>query len=384
MRILYGVVGEGMGHATRSRVVLEHVLSQGHEVQVVVSGRAHAFLHQVFDAHPRARVTEIIGLHLVQDEEGIDRSASLWSNLSGAPEALRHNLLAYDEVASSFHADCVISDFESWAYFYGRAHEIPVISIDNIQVLHRCRHPADVRSADVFNFLLARYSAKVKMPKAYYFLVTSFFFPPVRKPRTTLVPPILRPEILAAQRGDGDHILVYQHAPAVEALLPTLRQLTSQEFRIYGSKHEGTDGHITFRPFSQTGFVDDLASARGVIAGGGFSLMSEAVHLGVPMLSVPLADQYEQAVNAGYLERLGYGQWAQELTEDRVVEFLDGLPGHAEALRSYTPRDNGMTLALVDELLAQVEVGEAPPDTLMGDNCGDYVATAIDDAIGPE
>ena len=38
MRILYGVVGEGMGHATRSRVVLEHVLSQGHEVQVVVSG----------------------------------------------------------------------------------------------------------------------------------------------------------------------------------------------------------------------------------------------------------------------------------------------------------------------------------------------------------
>ncbi|MGH9333683.1 MAG: glycosyltransferase family protein, partial [Vicinamibacteria bacterium] len=34
MRILYGVVGEGMGHATRSAVVIEHLLSAGHEVKV--------------------------------------------------------------------------------------------------------------------------------------------------------------------------------------------------------------------------------------------------------------------------------------------------------------------------------------------------------------
>lgn len=40
MRILYGVVGEGMGHATRSRVVIEHLLAAGHRLHVVVSGRA--------------------------------------------------------------------------------------------------------------------------------------------------------------------------------------------------------------------------------------------------------------------------------------------------------------------------------------------------------
>jgi len=32
MKILYGVVGEGMGHAIRSRVVLDHLLATGHEV----------------------------------------------------------------------------------------------------------------------------------------------------------------------------------------------------------------------------------------------------------------------------------------------------------------------------------------------------------------
>ena len=118
MRILYGVVGEGMGHATRSRVVLEHLLTQGHDLQLVMSGRAQDFLRRVFADQPRVRIHEIFGLHLVQDKEGIDRSASLWSNLSGAPEALAKNLMTYDAVAASFQADCVISDFESWAYFY--------------------------------------------------------------------------------------------------------------------------------------------------------------------------------------------------------------------------------------------------------------------------
>jgi len=40
MRILYGVVGEGMGHAMRSRVVLDELVKR-HHVQVVLSGRAY-------------------------------------------------------------------------------------------------------------------------------------------------------------------------------------------------------------------------------------------------------------------------------------------------------------------------------------------------------
>ena len=47
VRILYGVVGEGMGHATRSRVVLEELVKT-HEVQVVASGRAHGYLAERF------------------------------------------------------------------------------------------------------------------------------------------------------------------------------------------------------------------------------------------------------------------------------------------------------------------------------------------------
>jgi hypothetical protein len=49
MRILYGVVGEGMGHAMRSRVVLEHLVAAGHEVEIMASGRAAEFLGKRFE-----------------------------------------------------------------------------------------------------------------------------------------------------------------------------------------------------------------------------------------------------------------------------------------------------------------------------------------------
>ncbi len=383
MRILYGVVGEGMGHATRSRVIIEHLLSAGHAVHVVVSGKAHGFLSEVFAGRERFSITEIAGLRLVQDADGIDRSESLWVNLAAAPDNLRHNLQMYLEVASRFSAEVVISDFESWAYLYARAHELPVISIDNIQVLHRCAHADWISGTRSFNFLLARYSAKAKMARAYHFLVTTFFTPPVRKPRTTLVPPILRPEVLAAVREPGDHILVYQHAPALEALLPVLHARTDQRFVVYGlGERESAHAHIIFRPFSQTGFVDDLRTARGAIAGGGFSLMSECVHLQVPLLAVPLADQFEQELNARYLDRLGYGAWAEALDDAVVDRFLADLPRHTAALKSWRPRDNSMTLACLDELLERVRLGDRAPESLQTPALGDIVSAATDAILG--
>lgn len=371
MRILYGVVGEGMGHATRSRVVLEHLLTRGHDVHVVVSGKAHGFLKAALAGGPRAAVTEIAGLRLVQDDGGVDKSASLVANLVDAPASLVKNLGAYVEVASSFRPDAVVSDFESFAYLFARTHDLPVISLDNIQVLNRCAHDRWLTDASRWSVFLAKASAKVKMPGAWHYLVTSFFFPPVRKARTTLIPPILRPEILAARREPGEHVLVYQHAEAVEALLPALRARTDVAFRVYGSRREGSDGNLSFQAFSQQGFIDDLRTARGVVAGGGFTLMSEAVHLGVPMLSVPLGSQAEQAFNAAYLEHLGYGVEAPSLDAAALDGFLGRLPALTERLASYPRQDNRMAMGCLDELLAGLASGEPRPEFLRHASMGD-------------
>ncbi len=373
MRVLYGVVSEGMGHATRSRVVLEHLDGRGHDIRVVVSGRAHGFLRKAFADVENVNFEEIAGLHLDFGDDGLNVPSSLLTNLKAAPQRLLHNLDVVTRVAEAgFEPEIVFSDFESWAYFYARSKGIPVVSIDNMQILNRCALPDATTAAGSFDYQLAKLAVKTKLPGAYHYLVTSFFFPPVRKPRTTLVPPILRPQVLAARREPGRHVLVYQTSAATrDVLVPVLRSLPG-EFRVYGLGKEGVEGNVTLCGFSEQGFVDDLRTAKAVIANGGLSLMSEAVHLGVPMLSVPIGGQFEQACNARWLSELGYGMWSERFHPAEVETFLAGLDGYARNLRSYVPQDNGMLFACVDELIGRVSLGEPPPERLDSPSMGSW------------
>ena len=373
MRIIYGVVGEGMGHATRSRVVLEHLLQAGHELRVVVSGRAHRFLTERLAHYSNLSIQEIHGFTLSYFGNSLDRSKSLFENLRKAPKGIKKNLAVYREVAESgFVPELVISDFESWAALYGLNHRVPVVSIDNMQVINRCRHDKDVTSGKGFDFDLARLAVKIKMPGAYHYLATSFFFPEVRKKYTTLVPPILRPEVIAAKREPGAHVLVYQTSPSNQSLIPTLKKLPYR-FRVYGMGREGQDGNVTLCGFSEPGFLDDLRTARAVVAGGGFSLLSEAVSLKVPLLSVPVAHQYEQELNARYLQKLGYGAWARKLEVEPLLQFLDKVDVFQNTLHSYPSTDNSVLFACVDELVQRAANGEERPVRLTADAPGKYV-----------
>ena len=363
MRIIYGVVGEGMGHATRSRVILEHLLSRGHEIRVVVSGRAHRFLVERFRGRAGIAFEDIHGLHLAYEGGKLDRSTSLLENLRDAPRGILKNLEVYGKVADGFAADAVISDFESWAYLYGLARQIPVVSIDNMQVLNRCAHDGLATDDRGHDFRLAKAAVKMKLPGAFHYLVSSFFYPPVRKPRTTVVPPILRPEILSARREPGRQIVVYQTPAANQALLPLLRRLP-QEFRVYGLGQNGQEGNVTLCAFDEHRFIDDLRTAAAVIAGGGFSLMCEAVHLHVPMLSCPIDGQYEQELNARYLQQLGYGRFTRHLDENIIGDFLSGIDGMRDKLRGYAPTDNTLIQDCLDELLEDIRLGSPRPDRL--------------------
>jgi uncharacterized protein (TIGR00661 family) len=359
MKLLYGVVGDGMGHATRSRVVITHLLARGHEVHVVVSDRAFKFLKDVFAGERRVVVHEIHGLRFTYRGAGIDKSETLKRTLREIPSALRTNIHVYKEIRASFEPQMVISDFESWAYVFARHHRLPVVSIDNQQVIDRCRHPRDVTDGACRGFVATRVGVNVKMPRAYHYLATTFFFPPIVRPRTTLVPPILRPEILAARREPGAHVLVYQTSSTNADLVPTLAKLPF-EFRVYGMNRAERIGHVELKAFSQQGFIDDLRTARAVIAGGGFSLMGEAVHLRVPMLCVPLAGQWEQQLNARWLAKLGYGAWAPRLDEAGIRAFLSRLNEYEAGVARYVPRDDSLLFDCVDELIDRVARDEKP------------------------
>ena len=363
MRLLYGVVGDGMGHATRSRVVIGHLLARGHEVRVLASNRAFGFLRDAFAGRAGFEATEIAGLRMIYRDNEVRKAETAAVTLFEAPKGLRRNAAVWKSVLAGPRPDAVITDFDTFAALLGRHLRVPVISIDNNHAIDRLRLPRDVWRGAAIDLAIAKSVVQARYPHAYHYVVSSFFFPPPRKLGTTLVPPILRPEILAARREPGRHVLVYQTASTNRRLVPALQRLP-HEFRVYGMGREGTEGNVTLRTFSERGFVDDLRTARAVVAGGGFSLLSEAVHLHVPVLSIPLRGQFEQELNARWISRLGYGARAPKITPEAVGAFLSRVDDHSRALASYVPRDNTSLFACVDELLARAARGEPRPKTL--------------------
>ncbi len=355
MKILYGVVGEGMGHAMRSRVVLEHLTAAGHQVETMASQRAVDYLRARFpDVH------RIHGMHIIYDENRVRRGKTLLSNVAQGAMAIPGQIRAYFGLVDDFRPEVVVSDFESWTYLYGKTHRLPVLSLDNIQMINRCFHERSIIDEDRAGFEFARAFVKSKLPLADHYLITTFYYPEVRKPRTSLYPSILRPEILSAKPRRGDHLLVYQTAEGNDALVTALAS-SGVECRIYGMrrtiKEEQVEGNLRFKPFSEAGFIDDLASARGVVAGGGFTLMSEAVYLRKPMLAMPIGGQFEQTLNALYLEREGYGKYARTLDAATLTAFLDALPACEAKLAGYSQDGNRLLLGALDALLDRCAAG---------------------------
>jgi uncharacterized protein (TIGR00661 family) len=355
MKILYGVVGEGMGHAMRSRVILEHLVSQEHDVEIMASGRAVEFLSKRFDG-----VNRIHGFHMIYDENRVRAVKTLISNVTTGAVGLPKNIAAYFELITSFRPEAVISDFESWTYLYGKTHRLPVLSVDNMQIINRCTLPPEIIEGHQAEFQLTKAFVKSKLPFCDEYFITTFFQPPVRKDRTRLFPPILRPEILGANKRPGEHLLVYTSGEGNVGIAEALRG-TGIECRIYGMRRDLTEevalDNLRYQPFSEAKFIDDLASCRAVIAGGGFTLMGEAVFLQKPMLAFPLARQFEQILNARYLEIEGYGRHAEALDAATIRSFLDRLPSFEDKLAGYTQDGNAKITGAIDEWLDKAAAG---------------------------
>ncbi|MDJ0363535.1 glycosyltransferase family protein [Hymenobacter sp. H14-R3] len=353
MTILYGVPGEGLGHATRSKVLISWLLGQGHDVRVVSSSRAFTLLDKTFPG----RVLEIAGFHIAYEGLAVSKSRTIGLTLRSAPEALQTNFRQYRQLLHGFRPEVVISDFESFSYFFAKLLRVPVISIDNMQIISRAHLNVTVPAAEREPYDVARYLVRAKLPRARHYLITTFFELPLRlryAERTTLVPSIIRPEIQAAQPTKGNYILVYQTATNQTNLVEILQQLPEQEFRVYGFNKDEAHGNVLLRPFSEAGFIAELAGSRAVLTNGGFSLISEAVYLHKPVCAVPIPAQFEQWLNAAEIEKLGYGRRFEEITADNVQVFLTDLPQFEAALVGYAQSGNEVLFARLAELLEEV------------------------------
>jgi uncharacterized protein (TIGR00661 family) len=339
--ILYGVNGEGSGHSTRAKEVISHLQQRGHKVHIVSFDRGLRNLRESFP------VTEIFGLSLSYVNNRVRYRRTMAGNLIKAPRAAS-SLQALSRLVDENKIDLVITDFEPLSCHVGHHKHLPVIAIDNQHTITN----ASITLPRGFKRDVAATKLVTRMmtPHADAYLALSFFAAPVKKRNTFLFPPILRQEVLSATAQTGEYVLIYVTSPAKE-LAALLKQVRCK-FMAYGFGIEGQEGNLQFKKPSLDEFLRDLAGAKAVIANAGFSLVSEALHLGKPYLAIPVKNQFEQTFNAYYVDKLGYGAWWEDVGKEQIESFLFNLPYYSDNLRSYPRAGNGAILAKVDDLIA--------------------------------
>src|SRR5712691_3935865 len=341
--ILYGVNGEGAGHSTRAKEVLAHLREQGHTLHVASFERGLRNLSGDFE------VTEIFGFRFAYVNNRVRYKRTIAKNLVTMPQAAKSIRRLKDLIAKG-KIDLVITDFEPLTCHVGHGMGLPVVSIDNQHCLTNAvvSYPRQYRR----DAAAAKLVTRMMTPHADAYLVISFFTAPVKERNTFLFPPLLRQEILNATPTQGGHVLAYvtSPAPALAGLLGSIRC----QFVAYGFGREGKEENITYKKPSLDGFFTDLTSAKAIVANSGFSLVTEALHLGKPYLAVPVLHQFEQIFNAHWLDKAGCGAYWEELNKERVESFLYNLPQYREKLAHYPRQGNAALLGKLDSLIGSL------------------------------
>jgi uncharacterized protein (TIGR00661 family) len=352
MNILYWVQSDGMGHALRSYAVIQYLLSQGHTVKVVTSGRAREF----FQKHS-IDVEEVEWLSFYYHNNKVSYIMTGIKNLFHSPRVIQKCIVPLTKIILQFKPDVIITDFEVFTAKAWLLMDIPVISIDNISLLFLAKLPYSLST--LTEYIIARFTAQGFIHGAYHYCVTSFFEANLLHAgrdakKVSFVPPILRKEIIDVEPYSWEHTIVYQSTHTNKKLIPALHWCPDEQFIYYGCEVEKQDKNICYKKFSTQEFIADLASAKAVITNGGFTLISEAIYLHKPILCNPIEKHYEQFLNSEMVTKLGYGKTTNDISAKEVRTFFNELSAYQKNLSQYQQEGNKKLFDQLDVLLQKI------------------------------
>lgn len=332
MRIAYGVMGYGRGHAMRTAAVLP-ALMQEHEITVFAGGDAYDVLAPQF---PTVRIPVIGYRYNARGGHSLPRT--IGENLAPLGDLLfgGASTVAMEREFRERGIQLAISDSEAWTHRVARNLRLPRISFDHVGIIAYCKphFPADLWLAGKRDAL--GYRAAMGVPER--ILISSFYQAEPLYANTRIVGPMLRDEVLAAKPQQGDYLLCYfnkgehQYLPHVDRAL----RLLDCPVIVYGTPYRGPSENLDFRAPSSAGFVRDLAGCRAVLSTAGNQTIGEAVHLGKPILAVP-EDAFEQRLNAHIIETMGVGARAdlRSLTPSDVDRFMGNIDWYRSHMREH-------------------------------------------------
>ncbi|MBI1289803.1 teichoic acid biosynthesis protein [bacterium] len=352
-RIFYSLSGEGRGHATRVRAVVD-LLRDRHQITIFAPGDAYDLLGPAY-AGTNVTVEQIPGLRFhYTAKHRLDTVATL--GMAGRYLTGYHRLKAMLRARiRSEKADLVVTDFEPSLPRAAKECGVPFISLNH-------QHFLVVNDLSELPGWLRRHAWLMSLVVRSYYtgmartIVSSFYFPPLRSGFKNVIQTgvILRPSVLTAPRGRSGHLVAYLRKFAPSNVLAALRE-TKMPVRVYGLGKRPDDGNLHFEEINESRFLADLGTCEALISTAGNQLVGEALYLGKPVYAMPEANNHEQYINAFYLAKERTGDWGE--LEELDAQRLDGFLARLDEYRSHIEPEkfNGTPLAIkgVEEFLAE-------------------------------
>ncbi|MBI3832090.1 MAG: teichoic acid biosynthesis protein [Planctomycetes bacterium] len=354
-RIFYSMAGEGRGHATRVRVVVEALRAE-HELTLFAPGHAFEVLEPLY-RHTPVRVVPIPGLLFAYNKRRqVDflRTTTRSLGFAWRLPALRARIT--EEIRRD-PPDLAIVDFEPALPRAARACGVPFISFDHQHFLvynDLSSLPRWLRRQAAFMGLAVRCMYRGQAAS----IVSSFYQPRLKRgcEHVRQIGVLLRDEILRAVPSRQGHLAAYFRRFSIGRELAALKAgARGREVRIYGLGERPAEGPLRFMPMDEPRLIADLASCEGLVTTAGNQLVGEALYLGKPVLALPEPKNYEQYINAHFLGESGAGAWAEmERIEPSAVDafvgrldefraridrnLVSGNRAALEAIRAHLPR----------------------------------------------
>jgi uncharacterized protein (TIGR00661 family) len=209
--------------------------------------------------------------------------------------------------------DLVITDFEPVTAWAARRAGLPCIGLGH---QYAFQYPVPTAEANWLASMVMRWFAPASIALGAHW---HHFNAPI-------LPPLI--QVATPQRPvQSEHVLVYLPFEDPNKVLQLLTPLKDYQFQFFTDGLKAGDyRHIQVHPFGRESFQQQLQSVASVLCNAGFELASEALHLGKRILVKPVWGQMEQASNALALRQLGYGEACQQLSTERIAQWLATAP----------------------------------------------------------
>ena len=357
MKIAYGVMGYGRGHAMRTSAVLPSLMQQ-HEITVYAGGDAYDVLAKQF---PTVRIPTLG--YVYNARGGHSTAKTLRNNFAPMADLLfgGHGSEIVEREMTARGTQLVISDSEAWTHRAARRLKLPRISFDHIGIIGYCKphFPPELWLLGMRDAL--SYRAAMGIPER--ILISSFYPAEGAYPGVKIVGPMLRDEVLRVQPKPGDFLLAYfnkgehQYLPHIDRAL----RLLDCKVVVYGTPYRGTVENLDFRAPSNEWFVHDLAHCKAVLSTAGNQTIGEAIHFGKPILAIP-EEAFEQRLNAHIIERMGVGMRGDRLrlTPSDVDRFMGNYEYYRSNMAEHAGDGRAEAIETLQRYIDELSVAAAP------------------------